>query len=524
VTVGGYPMNGSTRSNVFVNADYSILVRNRNGFTVFSAPNLPFEDSSDNQYFLQAGSGAVQRTVQSKLRDAVSVKDFGAVGDGVADDTAAIQAAIAQAGNGGSVFFPAGTYRTTSTTDGSNRTLFGVGEASVIKPDAAVTVCILLDSDANGETGFAWSTEVRSLFLEGDNTSGATGIFVGQTVTTANYLIDNVTVNRFAGAGGFGIKVVESVYCKIQNCEIARCQVNFYAKGTGTNPTTTVVENCYIRAADAQGGFVQGAWQITFRNCVFEANRLAGLRVAPLTGFNAIQANIEDCWFEDNQINASPRTSSYALELDGSAAGATLTCDLSNVFFGITALTEKAIYAINLFSSSWKNIENRNIANSIAIGQLSTNDVVVTSAPTSFDWMATIDSLDGSKVSYLPVAFTAWQSWTPTITCFGSMTFSVTNIYKARYKVIGKTVTVILNFDGTTGGAASQAFIVSLPAGVQAADTNQWSSAIAVDAGVDVTGYVRSGGVDGLYIGRLSGNYSIGGSNGAKCSFTFEIQ
>ena len=63
--------------------------------------------SASSVSFTQAGS-STERNVQLKLQESVSVKDFGAIGDGVTDDTAAIQAAIDSGTK--TIFFPRGIY------------------------------------------------------------------------------------------------------------------------------------------------------------------------------------------------------------------------------------------------------------------------------------------------------------------------------------------------------------------------------------------------------------------------------
>jgi hypothetical protein len=96
----------------------------------YMASAIP-QGNASNISFTQGETGAVQRTVQAKLEESVSVKDFGAVGDGITDDTAAINLAIASGAP--AIYIPAGTYKISSSISVTRDiAIFGDGNATKI--------------------------------------------------------------------------------------------------------------------------------------------------------------------------------------------------------------------------------------------------------------------------------------------------------------------------------------------------------------------------------------------------------
>ena len=117
-TQNGYIVRNGTPARVYTSLDdFSLTVKNRNGvivLTVLDATSdsnlttaLAASSGSSLIGFLQAGTGAVARTVEGKLKDLVSPQDFDAVGDGIANDTTAWNNWLSATG---SKYIPRGYY------------------------------------------------------------------------------------------------------------------------------------------------------------------------------------------------------------------------------------------------------------------------------------------------------------------------------------------------------------------------------------------------------------------------------
>lgn len=156
---------------------YKFVLKNAAGVTQWTVDNV-----SNPSTFLQAGTGAVSTTVQAKLRESVSVKDFGAVGDGITNDTAAIQTAINSfGGQPGTVFFPAGTYviEAGGTLGGRNYGLILPNNLSIVGQSYGDTI-LKLKNNANADlvisnrVGVSKNITIKNLTLDGNQANQST--------------------------------------------------------------------------------------------------------------------------------------------------------------------------------------------------------------------------------------------------------------------------------------------------------------------------------------------------------------
>jgi len=147
--------------------------------------------AATNVSYTPTGTAAVTRTVDSKLKDVISVKDFGAKGDGTTDDTAAIQAAIDYAAAnalGAAIFLPAGRYLITDAI----RVLAGV----TLQGDTSGDIYGLHENIAGSPRGteILLSTTLPTARVWTD--IGSAGTAVGTLDTSTTYRVGVAAIGK----------------------------------------------------------------------------------------------------------------------------------------------------------------------------------------------------------------------------------------------------------------------------------------------------------------------------------------
>ena len=208
-TLNGYISRAGTPAQLYIDGvNYSILVQDSKGSMVYNFPDgSGISPNASGVIYDPAGTGAVATNVQAKLRQTVSVMDFGAVGDGVTNDTAAIQAAINfacpskdfavyTANEIKALWFPAGVYKVSNlllqhklSTDDDSRSFRIYGNGVRIEQISGSTGPVL-------EISSCKRLHISDLQIAGE--TYITGMW--------DSIFDNVNFNSYTGTSGYGVK------------------------------------------------------------------------------------------------------------------------------------------------------------------------------------------------------------------------------------------------------------------------------------------------------------------------------
>ena len=228
--------------------------------------------------------GGVKQTVQARLEQYVSVKDFGAKGDGVTDDYAAITTAITAAA-GKTLIFPAGVYRT-------SQQIFFKESNSVIRGEGDVTI-----KSMDGIHGTIGCVGIGNPYEATEGTNGGWKNYPPTTnLILENIKIDynrsrwfiNIPADEPTVAGRWvscALSIANAQYITVRNCRVTdgkrqsidiTCPVGkgSYEEDIDDDIPGTLIEmiNMPSQPVDVNGDAIFAAQFITIDNCIAEGS------------------------------------------------------------------------------------------------------------------------------------------------------------------------------------------------------------------------------------------------------------
>lgn len=259
--------NSVTAGSFIVGQSYLITSIGTTNFVAIGASS-----NTVGVYFTATGVGSgtgtaqTSRSVQNKLQEIVSVKDFGAKGDGTTDDTAAIQAAL----NAGAieVVFPSGTYKTTGVSVGSSSTLAGIrfiSGSQILLATGSNRIAL----DIQKQVFSIWGTaDVKSngTASDGNNTIG---IRCGTTSQGLGYC--RIEAIRFENFSLYGVVFYQPVYCGIERISgySSTYGLTFLPNGSSIGGSTVEIGPSYITGC-TRGIYANSCSWLTLREPVLE--------------------------------------------------------------------------------------------------------------------------------------------------------------------------------------------------------------------------------------------------------------
>jgi hypothetical protein len=244
---------------------------------------LTTKDDASEISYTPGGSGAVATTVQTKLRESISAEDFGAVGDGSANDTAALQAAI-NALTAGDTLVLSGNYKVNASLTITNKSRIRITGKGRVFLDTAPSGSYIFKL-----VGTCDDVEIDGLTLVGDNNSSYTqtaiGCDSGQTISNTrfhhlNISNINVGISHNANLGGswtkgfcysnslkdilgtvsgsgYGIQMAKATNVAVTDNVLDNCGRHSIYQGAGTNCNNVIANNLILnhRNSVADGSF-----------------------------------------------------------------------------------------------------------------------------------------------------------------------------------------------------------------------------------------------------------------------------